>query len=230
MKTRKKEDRETVYHRISRNNAKQCDCKDCYRSRFALSKYCRVHHYRYVTYGSPDGRRIPPNEYSHEEQLVTDFLKKHVDHPAIKSAVAWFTTWLTDARDKKPVTGSSEFYWLYSKGVEGIDCLKRVLSIWLYAHNHPHRLPGDVRLDYALSNAVTGLVSRPPVGTHYVGKEKRYTYREVSIVDRREIGVRIRRTLFNLCENAVRGIEKELDKEYQMTVNLSKPFDAEETN
>jgi hypothetical protein len=98
------------------------------------------------------------------------------------------------------------------------------MSLWLYAYRRPGAVPHDARLDFALALAVLRLAPEEKKVTWRNGEAKSHG-KHLGYKVRKEVGVAIRQTLYILAKNMVDAINKEADRENDLKLVLSKPFE-----
>ena len=212
-----------IYERRHRNEQKTCEHRSCHQSRRGLSRYCSFHEGRQQRYGHPDGYHLKKRVYEYEQEEVKDFIERHLEHEAIMAAVAWFEQWMSDAALEQRVPGQREFRNLLDHGVTGRQCLEAVMGVWLYSFRRLSALPHDRQFDFALALAVLSLAPREKV-SYWSNGEPKERSKNVGFRSRRDIGRKIRETLYTHARNVIIAINRERDREDNLKSSLVKVF------
>ena len=202
---------------------KTCEHRSCNEPRRGLSRYCSFHEGRQQRYGHPDGYYLKKRYYEGELEEAKAFIERHLEHEAIKAAVSWFDQWLSDAALGQRVSGQREFRNLFDHGVTGRQCLEAVMGVWLYSFRRPSALPHDLQFDFALALAVLSLAPREKISS-WTNGEPRERSRFVGFRSRRDVGRRIRVTLFSLARNIRAKLDHELNRLDSMQIVLATSF------
>lgn len=203
---------------VAHNETLTCDL--CGSNRYRLGRWCRRHSRRLQRNGHPEALRLKSPEYRGERETARRFISQHVEHPAVKAAVKWATRWLEAAAAGEKVPAASELKRLRTDGIAGRQIVEEALSVWLVSRWRPSRLPDDMRLTFALGNAVLFLSPR----------RKRYSargiawYSDLGSKIRREAGEHVRRTLGIFCVNAAVALEAEQQAARNEHRDLREPF------
>lgn len=203
---------------VAHNETLTCDF--CESKRFRLGRWCRRHSRRLQRNGHPEALRLKSPEYRGERETATRFVSQHVEHPAVKAAVKWATRWLEAAAAGEKVPAASELKRLRADGITGRQIVEEALAVWLVSRWRPSRLSDDVRLTFALGNAVLFLSPR----------RKRYSARGVAWYSdmgskiRRETGEHVRRTLGIFFMNASASLDAEQEEARNEHKALREPF------
>lgn len=204
-----------LYSRKGDNESKPCSLKGCPKSRRGLSPYCVTHASRVAAYGTADGASAHPRFYKVETSIVRDFFHRNAEHKAVLAAGQFFSDWLRGASLGDKVPGMKEFAHLSENGVTGTSCLESATALYLFSRWHPEKLPGGVRLIFALALAVLRVAPPKRVGVGwkekgYRGKGVRqFAYRWIPTTARRAIGEQIIGHLGAFFVNVVVAIEQE---------------------
>ena len=207
------------WSKVSTNEAKKCRVSNCLNSRYRVSGLCKHHQGIKDRYGHPLGRSISKREYLAEQEDIRAFIDKNIDHPAMKAGIKWFDKLLKNVSAGQHVAAKRELKQLVYAGIGGRECLEAVLSVWLYSHRRPSRLPDDIRLDFAIAAAVLGLATREKVKVHKKGKET-YYYRRSPHSTLRGLGKLIRESLAILGVNVFQALDRDLKKEDELKMDM----------
>ena len=210
-------------HKAAQNEEKKCLVNSCFNHRHKVSGYCKTHDRQRERYGHPLGWAINKREYMREQEDVWTFIDKHIGHPAIKAGIDWFNKLLADSASGLRVPAKAELNQLIREGVEGKACLNAVLSVWLFSERKPAILPDDIRLTFALANALFGTAHRIKIQVYRHGKQHHY-YKPASHRAIKELGQYVRQNLAPLQVNVFGAILRDLAKEDEIINALHKPF------
>ena len=204
MARSKKDRTKGISDRRASNERLECKFPQCGKPQRGLGAYCTQHETKAQRYGHPTASFIPPARYSCETEEVEHFMIRFRDHPTLVAAIKWFNDWIERAVIGIPVPGRIDFRRLYDAGIRGPDCVKAVLSVWLYANRNTGRLPDDARLTFMLALSVLRLA--PHERKYYWNKKEgkeTYYLRTISTKTRREVGKQIRQSLGVFTYNAI---------------------------
>lgn len=190
---------------VAANEQRRCRIDGCDSRRQGLSTYCRKHGLRLRRNGHPLATRVKLSDYKGELETARQFVRQHIDHAAMRAAIAWADRWIARAGAGDSVPASDHIRRLHLKGVAGRKLIEHCLAVWLLSHWRPARLPDDVRLTYALGTVVIYLAPRV---CRHTPKGKRY-YGNIGATPRRRAGEYIRHTLGIVFAHAVEALEAE---------------------
>lgn len=98
------------------------------------------------------------------------------------------------------------------------------MALWLFAYRRPGTIPHDARLDFALALAVLRLAPEEKKVTWRDGEAKSHG-KHLGYKVRKEVGVAIRQTLYLLAKNMVEAINREVDREDKLKLDLMRAFE-----
>jgi hypothetical protein len=198
-----------------------------------VSAYCANHARKLAYYGHVEGRLIAKNAYASYVKLARKLLKKLDGHPALTAAVETMTALLVPGEEPtapKPLKFNARWLlWRELRRLDGVqprDALATVLGVWLLSFHHPRILPDDVRLTYALAQAVLRMRPLAVATSHY-------DY-ETDTVDNRHrpipglacglLGRRIRTELAPFLGNVTAALEAEHRRTAEQAMALREPI------
>ncbi len=209
---------------VARGAHLPCRIAGCKKPR-AGATLCDSHRKRRWKYGDPEGRKIFPKFYLHERREVAKLFAAYPDHPGLIDACKWLRAWLdASLAGDKSQPGYVHMARLHRWEITPLAILAEVCAVWLYAHRHPHALPDDQRLTFALALQMLLLAPRDYLKSfHYKTGETRY-YRESRYAARKEIGDHIRLTLARLFVNVTQACEERLEQKQNRAKSFGLPF------
>lgn len=217
----------SIYHALSRNQARRCKAPGCQARRSYLSGYCNRHHNRVYHWGHPDGRCIHPKEYSKEKEQVRRLIEKNPNHPGICKAVSYFERWMKVSTDSFS-PGCKELSWLHYSGVSGLECLIECAAVWIYFWKDSTgiRDTGNF-LTFTLAHRLFSLAPRETTGS-YIDRRGRRRDRKHHIRSRakKAVGERIRRDLAPLFINMLMAIQKKEEAQKQAYEDFKASLEA----
>ena len=220
----------TIKQGEARNSWKQCAHEGCYNRRDSVSRYCLKHYRIRAKYGSPDGRHMYKKYYAQEKLEIQSFLKKHMEHPGIISALKWLSEWQHLTISSDPIEAKAQpaailvMYRLRVAGVTPLDILTEAASLFLYSRRYPSKLPDNQLLTVAISRAI-----------YYLSpSDKRQNWNSGALQsvaptakERDGIGQRVRDVLGRLLMNIIDGMQAEVEAKAAVRDSFSAPFSTD---
>ncbi|MHB8495565.1 MAG: hypothetical protein ACYC9Z_04250 [Casimicrobiaceae bacterium] len=180
-------------------------------------------------YGDPEGRKVFPKDYASERREVAGLFRAFPEHPGVLDACKWLRGWLdASIAGDKSQPGYLHIARLDRWNITPLAILSEVCAVWLYAMRHPHTLPDDQRLTFALAGQALLLAPRDYVKSyHYKSGESRQ-YREARYEARKAIGDHLRLTLARLLVNVAHTCEERLQQKQNRAASFGLPFKPQE--
>ena len=211
----------------SANTQLRCAMEGCDSHRHGISTMCKAHMVRNNLHGHPLGCRIRRSEYQTERDLISTFVLRHREHPAITAAVELADSWLQAADRSVEVPARKEAARLFAQGIRGDELVTEILSMWLYIWwnaKHVAWLDSAEVQARQIGTAVLYLAPRTNLGETPSGRPK---YREIPGRVRAAAGKYFVRQLAPLAANVFRTIEQEREALKEKREQLARPFECQ---
>lgn len=215
-----------IHTDMQQNSLRQCSASGCVSPRSRISPHCVQHTTRRNRYGHPLGRMITRKEYEVEHTEVSTFIAANLNHPAVTAALKWIEQWLVGSfNGDRTMPAHHDMARLHNQCVTPVAILTVAAALWVYSQRRPARLPDDLRLTYAMSLAVLGLIPREQRRVPaQVGKPSHSYPKQHSALARRDIGGRLRRSLVALFVNINEGLNRQEEQRREQAAALRVPF------
>jgi hypothetical protein len=158
-----------------RNQQKPCAVPGCTKRRTGITRHCAWHRTAQRKYGHALGRAITKQEYAgYVEMAEVAFERMGADHPALVAAVDIMRTLLDPGhepiRGKRPTHNPRWMLWRELERLRGTDpkeALAVVVGVWMLSIGRPQDLNDDIRLTYALAQAIFRMRPFEITRSHY---------------------------------------------------------------
>ena len=217
-----------IWRAIDDNSRHKCKLSSCQQRRFRLSGYCRKHDNANKSWGHPCGSNLDDRDLVDYYDAVSAIIDANREHKGIKTGIRFFEIWMMTASmqdDMERKTAYCAFHLsrLYHAGVDPVDLLKAVASVWLYHETNEGRLGiySDKHCRYLMGHKVLKflpITQRKGRAMYPSGKERRIAGQHIQD----SIGV----LLVNIARTAKQQMRQEQERLVSMNSYLEVPAAA----
>jgi len=146
------------------NKQQQCTVRGCSSARDSLSPYCGPHYRRSQRHGHPTAAPVRATLWKPYRARIRALLEANAGHPGLVHALTFLRQWTDQAvalDGQRRQQWASEVARLVRHGVQPLDLLTELGSVWMALQDHPQATQSDLHRDFAISKAVLQLAPRP---------------------------------------------------------------------